>query len=588
MKKFLALILAVSLLLPSIPVQASTITEKDLINLISESSDTLESYEFTDETAAYAALESAQTYVNTLSGNLDEVYNNLSSEMNALKLNDTSVDIPRIGEINKTYGINVDSLIPIIKEAEETNSGITWITGEVIYPEDLFFYMYYYGINSIEVTLTDTNISDVINICEYASSTDMSICIDGKEDNLLSGYNVFYKNDMVVDKKVKTLTDQEMVNYILSNIYTDEIFYYNSDTLITTNSTSNIIKVFNPVYLKYGTINGNNANMFTVSDDSYDLNDETLYTISVNLVDKETNSQISDATIKITNSNNEEIATWTTSDKSYTVENIKPDTYTIIVSNTPSDYNKIEDTTIILNSDGTSNTDYVIYAEKKVVETEVEVTVSDTKPTETQIDKEKVTVSFDSMGAEIDPCEMIVNKGSTITVPKITNPGYKFLGWYDSDGNKLTSKTVILQDTKYFAKWEEILYTISFDTNGGSKIDDVKLKYNTKIKTLPVPSKTGYVFRYWTYEGNPVNINLIINKDIKLVAVYDACLYDIHYKLNGGINNEKNAEYATYDSVLKLYNPTRKGYTFKGWYVDNKKVTNIKIDGDKNKNNKSR
>ena len=248
MKKFLALILAVSLLLPSIPVQASTITERDLINLISESSDTLESYEFTDETAAYAALESAQTYVNTLSGNLDEVYNNLSSEMNALKLNDTSVDIPRIGEINKTYGINVDSLIPIIKEAEETNSGITWITGEVIYPEDLFFYMYYYGINSIEITLTDTNISDVINICEYASSTDMSICIDGKEDSLLSGYNVFYKNDMVVDKKVKTLTDQEMVNYILSNIYTDEIFYYNSDTLITTASTSNIIKTFNPIY----------------------------------------------------------------------------------------------------------------------------------------------------------------------------------------------------------------------------------------------------------------------------------------------------------------------------------------------------
>ena len=129
-------------MLPSIPVQASTITEKDLINLISESSDTLENYEFTDETAAYEALESAQMYVNTLSGNLDEVYNNLSSEMNALKLNDTSVDIPRIGEINKTYGINVDSLIPIIKEAEETNSGITWITGEVIYPEDLFFYMY--------------------------------------------------------------------------------------------------------------------------------------------------------------------------------------------------------------------------------------------------------------------------------------------------------------------------------------------------------------------------------------------------------------------------------------------------------------
>lgn len=51
----------------------------------------------------------------------------------------------------------------------------------------------------------------------------------------------------------------------------------------------------------------------------------------------------------------------------------------------------------------------------------------------------------------------------------------------------------------------------------------------------------------------------------------------INYELSGGINSPKNPDY--FDSNQKtvtLKNPTKKGYTFKGWYT-NKKLTGTKI-----------
>lgn len=53
--------------------------------------------------------------------------------------------------------------------------------------------------------------------------------------------------------------------------------------------------------------------------------------------------------------------------------------------------------------------------------------------------------------------------------------------------------------------------------------------------------------------------------------------YGITYKLNGGQNNDKNPS-AYYKKTVKLQNPSRKGYAFKGWYKDQKykkKITKI-------------
>ena len=53
--------------------------------------------------------------------------------------------------------------------------------------------------------------------------------------------------------------------------------------------------------------------------------------------------------------------------------------------------------------------------------------------------------------------------------------------------------------------------------------------------------------------------------------------YTVTYKLDGGKNasgNPKTYKHNAADITLK--NPTKKGYTFKGWYNGSKKVTTIK------------
>lgn len=60
--------------------------------------------------------------------------------------------------------------------------------------------------------------------------------------------------------------------------------------------------------------------------------------------------------------------------------------------------------------------------------------------------------------------------------------------------------------------------------------------------------------------------------------------YKITYKLNKGTNNKANQS-SYYKQKVKLKNPTRKGYLFKGWYTDKKykkKITTIKSTAKKN------
>ncbi len=63
-------------------------------------------------------------------------------------------------------------------------------------------------------------------------------------------------------------------------------------------------------------------------------------------------------------------------------------------------------------------------------------------------------------------------------------------------------------------------------------------------------------------------------------GICDNMKYAVRYNLRGGKNNKKNPSYYySTAKTVKLKNPARKGYTFKGWYADKKctkRVTAIK------------
>lgn len=67
------------------------------------------------------------------------------------------------------------------------------------------------------------------------------------------------------------------------------------------------------------------------------------------------------------------------------------------------------------------------------------------------------------------------------------------------------------------------------------------------------------------------------------ITVLPGPSYKVTYKLAGGKNNGLNPTYLANNQSLKLKAPTRKNYTFKGWYVKGKKVTTLskKVTGNK-------
>lgn len=130
-------------------------------------------------------------------------------------------------------------------------------------------------------------------------------------------------------------------------------------------------------------------------------------------------------------------------------------------------------------------------------------------------------------------------------------------------------------------------YKITFKSNGGkgrmSKQSMTK-GVSTAISTNKF-SKKYYTFAGWNTKANGKGKSyknkqkIKLTKNITLYAQWKLTKYKITYKLNGGKNAKKNPTAYTYKtSTIKLKNPTRKGYVFKGWYLDKKfkkKVTVI-------------
>ena len=133
-----------------------------------------------------------------------------------------------------------------------------------------------------------------------------------------------------------------------------------------------------------------------------------------------------------------------------------------------------------------------------------------------------VEVSFDSLGGtKVETIK--VKKGSTITKPENpTKEGYSFIAWM-LDGEEFNFDKKITKNIKLTAKWKEesgIIYTISFDTDGGNKVDNIKVK-NGKINNLPIPEKNGYTFVGWYNKTEKVEVGDTISKDITLKAKWE-------------------------------------------------------------------
>ena len=146
----------------------------------------------------------------------------------------------------------------------------------------------------------------------------------------------------------------------------------------------------------------------------------------------------------------------------------------------------------------------------------------------------------------------------------MTYTGHTFKGWYDNENLTGSPVTAIggaeTGNKEYWAKWEINQYTITFDTNGGSEIAPITQDYGTEITAPDNPTRKGYTFKGWDKEIPKT----MPAENITVKAQWKINQYTITFDTNGGSEIAPiTQDYGT--EITAPDNPTRKGYTFKGW-----------------------
>ena len=167
----------------------------------------------------------------------------------------------------------------------------------------------------------------------------------------------------------------------------------------------------------------------------------------------------------------------------------------------------------------------------------------------------KYTITFDTNGgSEITPITQ--DYGTEITAPdNPTRKGYTFKGW-----DKEIPETMPAENITVKAQWKINQYTIAFDTNGGSEIAPITQDYGTEITAPDNPTRKGYTFKGWDKEIPKT----MPAENITVKAQWEINQYTISFDTNGGSEIDSiTQDYGT--AITAPADPTRKGYTFKGW-----------------------
>ena len=167
----------------------------------------------------------------------------------------------------------------------------------------------------------------------------------------------------------------------------------------------------------------------------------------------------------------------------------------------------------------------------------------------------KYTITFDTNGgSEIAPITQ--DYGTEITAPdKPTRKGYTFKGWDKEIPEAMPAENITVK-----AQWEINQYTITFDTNGGSEIASITQDYGTEITAPDNPTRKGYTFKGWDKEIPET----MPAENMTVKARWEINQYTITFDTNGGSEIAPiTQDYGT--EITAPDNPTRKGYTFKGW-----------------------
>jgi uncharacterized repeat protein (TIGR02543 family) len=187
------------------------------------------------------------------------------------------------------------------------------------------------------------------------------------------------------------------------------------------------------------------------------------------------------------------------------------------------------------------------------------------------------TVTFNTAGGSVFVPQTVIT-GSQINRP--ANPvkeGFVFDNWYDAPaavgGSVIAWPMAVNSDITLYAYWitaEVPLYTVTFNTRGGSPFVPQTVIAGSQINRPANPAKAGFAFDDW-YDaetaagGGVIAWPLTVNRSLTVYAHWIS-KHTVSFMTQGGSSGDSFVMVNAGGTLNRVADPVREGYVFKGWY----------------------
>ena len=191
------------------------------------------------------------------------------------------------------------------------------------------------------------------------------------------------------------------------------------------------------------------------------------------------------------------------------------------------------------------------------------------------------TVTFVTNGGGALPQQNVPEGGRATAPQDPIRDGWTFVGWFTDNGtfnNQWRFSYPVSGHTTLYGKWAQNApgtYTVYFNSNGGSPVGQVAVPANGKVPAPQPPTKAGHAFAGWYSDADLTtewNFSTgIVSGTLTLFAKWTLTAtgtYTVYFNSNGGSAVDFKSVTAG-GHVPEPAVPTRAGYTFVGWYIDN-------------------
>lgn len=184
------------------------------------------------------------------------------------------------------------------------------------------------------------------------------------------------------------------------------------------------------------------------------------------------------------------------------------------------------------------------------------------------------------------PSQNGLRYGNLVTrpVPDPSRAHYTFDAWYTAPdiADETTAwdfaKSTVTGDMSLYASWIPDVYTLSFETNGGSGLESVEVTYGTYIPADNLKTtRVGYVLTGWYRDAELTQPFLpaseYVDKTMTIYAKWELQKYTVRYHYRASEDSDEE-EVVTYKEAYKvgdyLPNPNKKvpHKTLSSWYKD--------------------